>query len=63
MLVYVQQGNHILEELLGEPLVFADVVIQVLVDLDSDFFVGHLEVGLHDVCVVAQLVVDVALGL
>lgn len=63
MLIYVQQRYHILEELLGEPLVLSYVVIKVLVDLQSDFFVGHFEVGFHHFCVVAKLVVDVTLGL
>lgn len=48
---------------MGEPLVLSYVVIEVLVDLKSDLFIGHFEVGFHHFCVVAQLVVDVALGL
>lgn len=63
MLVYVQQGDHILEELLGEPFVLSYVVIEVLVDLQPDFFIGHFEVSFHHFCVVPQLMVDVALGL
>lgn len=59
----MQQRDHILEELLGQSFILTDVVIQILVDLDPDLLVGHLEVGLHDICVIAELMIDIALGL
>ena len=63
ILVHAQQRQQVLYKLLGELCVLVEVVLEVAEDFYPDAPVRHLEVGLEDRGVLAQLMVDVALCL